>query len=143
MFLDIAWIKEKIPNAAEHIKRKLPSMYHQFKQLADIDITKVPMEIGPTTHYMMGGVRVDGDTQMSDVPGLFAAGEVRGGPARREPAGRQFAFGLLVFGKLRGRVRGEVREGTPRRLGQSAAGGCRSRAAGAGAVRAHRRRAAL
>ena len=57
VFLDIAWIKEKLPNAAEHIKKKLPSMYHQFKQLADIDITKEPMEIGPTTHYMMGGVR--------------------------------------------------------------------------------------
>ena len=58
---------------AEHIKKKLPSMYHQFKQLADIDITKEPMEVGPTTHYMMGGIRVDGDTQMSTVPGLFAA----------------------------------------------------------------------
>ena len=67
VFLDIAWIKEKLPNAAEHIKKKLPSMYHQFKQLGDIDITKEPMEIGPTTHYMMGGVRVDPDTQMSDV----------------------------------------------------------------------------
>src|ERR1700728_4360305 len=66
VFLDIAWIKEKLPNAAEHIKKKLPSMYHQFKQLADIDITKEPMDIGPTTHYMMGGVRVDPDTQMSD-----------------------------------------------------------------------------
>ena len=65
MFLDISWIKEKLPNAAEHIKKKLPSMYHQFKQLADIDITKEPMEVGPTTHYMMGGVRVDADTQMS------------------------------------------------------------------------------
>src|SRR3954465_5427022 len=76
VFLDIAWIKEKLPNAAEVIKKKLPSMYHQFKQLADIDITAEPMEVGPTTHYMMGGVRVDGDTQMSTVPGLFAAGEV-------------------------------------------------------------------
>jgi succinate dehydrogenase / fumarate reductase flavoprotein subunit len=64
VFLDISWIKEKIPNAAEHIKRKLPSMYHQFKQLADIDITKEPMEVGPTTHYIMGGVRVNSDTQM-------------------------------------------------------------------------------
>src|SRR5690348_13555963 len=62
VFLDIAWIKEKISNSAEHIKRKLPSMYHQFMKLADIDITKVPMEVGPTTHYVMGGVRVDGDT---------------------------------------------------------------------------------
>jgi succinate dehydrogenase / fumarate reductase flavoprotein subunit len=75
VFLDIAWIKEKIPNAAEHIKKKLPSMYHQFKQLADIDITKEPMEVGPTTHYIMGGVSVDGESQMSTVPGLFAAGE--------------------------------------------------------------------
>ena len=79
VFLDIAWIKERIPHAAEHIKKKLPSMYHQFKQLADIDITEVPMEVGPTTHYMMGGVRVDPDSQMSDVPGLFAAGECGAG----------------------------------------------------------------
>src|SRR6266852_2000185 len=71
VFLDIAWIKERIPHAAEHIKKKLLSMYHQFKQLADIDITQVPMEVGPTTHYMMGGVRVDPDSQMSaEVPGL-------------------------------------------------------------------------
>src|ERR1700680_831457 len=74
-FLDIAWIKEKLPHAAEHIKRKLPSMYHQFKQLGDIDITKEPMEVGPTTHYMMGGIKVDSDTQLSNVPGLFACGE--------------------------------------------------------------------
>src|SRR6202030_1497527 len=79
VYLDIAWIKTKLPNGAEHIKRKLPSMYHQFKELADLDITKEPMEVGPTTHYMMGGVRVDGDTQMSSVPGLFAAGEVGAG----------------------------------------------------------------
>src|SRR6204780_736590 len=87
VFLDIAWIKEKLPNAAEHIKKKLPSMYHQFKQLGDIDITKDPMEIGPTTHYMMGGVRVDPDTQMSDVAGLFAGGEWGGGCARANPLG--------------------------------------------------------
>src|SRR5215212_1503021 len=67
VFLDIAWIKERIPNAPEHIRRKLPSMYHQFKQLADIDITTTPMEVGPTTHYIMGGVRVDADTQASTV----------------------------------------------------------------------------
>ena len=79
VFLDIAWIKERIPSAAEHIKKKLPSMYHQFKQLADIDITQEPMEVGPTTHYMMGGVKVDADSQMSDVPGLFAAGECAAG----------------------------------------------------------------
>ena len=78
-FLDIAWIKEKIPNAEEHIKKKLPSMYHQFKELAGIDITKEPMEVGPTTHYVMGGIRVDGETQMTAVPGLFAAGECAAG----------------------------------------------------------------
>ncbi|MEJ7606161.1 MAG: FAD-binding protein [Bryobacteraceae bacterium] len=69
VYLDIAWIKDRIKDGSEHIKRKLPSMYHQFKQLAEIDITQVPMEVGPTTHYMMGGVRVDGDTQASTVPG--------------------------------------------------------------------------
>src|SRR5438067_7154664 len=74
VYLDISWIKSRMSNAAEHIKKKLPSMYHQFKQLADIDITREPMEVGPTTHYIMGGVRVDADTQMSTVPGLFAAG---------------------------------------------------------------------
>jgi succinate dehydrogenase / fumarate reductase flavoprotein subunit len=102
VFLDIAWIKEKIPNAAEHIKRKLPSMYHQFKQLADIDITKVPMEIGPTTHYVMGGVRVDGDTQMSDVAGLFAAGECAAGLHGANRLGGNSLSDLLVFGKLAG-----------------------------------------
>src|SRR5207237_8338788 len=74
VFLDISWIKARLPNAEEHIRKKLPSMYHQFKQLADIDITKEPMEIGPTTHYIMGGVRVDGESEMATVPGLFAAG---------------------------------------------------------------------
>src|ERR671927_51891 len=70
VFLDIAWIKQRLPKADEHIKRKLPSMYHQFKQLADLDITKEPMEVGPTTHYIMGGIRVDPDTQESSIPGL-------------------------------------------------------------------------
>src|SRR5215475_5122436 len=101
-FLDIAWIREKIPNGAEHIKKKLPSMYHQFKQLADIDITEVPMEIGPTTHYMMGGVRVDGDTQMSDVPGLFAAGECGAGLHGANRLGGNSLSDLLVFGKRAG-----------------------------------------
>src|SRR5947209_6085256 len=67
VFLDISWIRSKLSNSEEHIKKKLPSMYHQFKQLADIDITREPMEVGPTTHYVMGGDRVDGDTQMSTV----------------------------------------------------------------------------
>src|SRR5213080_4818902 len=75
VYLDISWIKKKIANAPEHIKRKLPSMYHQFKELGDIDITTEPMEVGPTTHYIMGGILVDADTQMSSIPGLFAAGE--------------------------------------------------------------------
>jgi succinate dehydrogenase / fumarate reductase, flavoprotein subunit len=102
VFLDIAWIKERIPNAAEHIKRKLPSMYHQFKQLADIDITQEPMEVGPTTHYMMGGVRVDPDSQMSDVPGLFAAGECGAGLHGANRLGGNSLSDLLVFGRRGG-----------------------------------------
>src|SRR5215469_7474934 len=102
VFLDIAWIKSKIPNAAEHIKRKLPSMYHQFKQLADIDITQEPMEVGPTTHYMMGGVRVDADSQMSDVPGLFAAGECAAGINGANRLGGNSLSDLLVFGQRAG-----------------------------------------
>ncbi len=102
VFLDIAWIKEKIPNAAEHIKRKLPSMYHQFKQLADLDITREPMEIGPTTHYIMGGIRVNGDTQMSNVPGLFAAGEAAAGLHGANRLGGNSLSDLIVFGKRAG-----------------------------------------
>jgi succinate dehydrogenase / fumarate reductase flavoprotein subunit len=102
VFLDIAWIKEKLPNAAEHIKKKLPSMYHQFKQLADIDITQVPMEVGPTTHYMMGGIHVDGDTQMTSVPGLFAAGECAAGLHGANRLGGNSLSDLLVFGKRAG-----------------------------------------
>jgi len=102
VFLDIAWIKEKIPKAAEHIKKKLPSMYHQFKQMADIDITTTPMEIGPTTHYVMGGVRVDGDTQMSTLPGLFAAGEAAAGLHGANRLGGNSLSDLLVFGKRAG-----------------------------------------
>src|SRR6202451_2863623 len=102
VFLDIAWIKEKLPNAAEHIKKKLPSMYHQFKQLGDVDITKEPMEIGPPMHYMMGGVRVDFDTQMSDVEGLFAAGECGAGLHGANRLGGNSLSDLLVFGKRAG-----------------------------------------
>jgi succinate dehydrogenase / fumarate reductase flavoprotein subunit len=107
VFLDIAWIKERMPKAAEHIKRKLPSMYHQFKQLAEIDITKEPMEVGPTTHYMMGGVRVDGDSQMSTVPGLFAAGEVAAGLHGANRLGGNSLSDLLVFGKRAGEFAAE------------------------------------
>jgi succinate dehydrogenase / fumarate reductase flavoprotein subunit len=102
VFLDISWIKEKLPNAAEHIKKKLPSMYHQFKQLADIDITKEPMEIGPTTHYMMGGVEVDAESQMSTVPGLFAAGECGAGLHGANRLGGNSLSDLVVFGKRAG-----------------------------------------
>ncbi len=102
VFLDIAWIKEKIPNAVEHIKRKLPSMYHQFMQLADLDITQEPMEIGPTTHYTMGGIRVNGDTQMSNVPGLFAAGECAAGLHGANRLGGNSLSDLIVFGKRAG-----------------------------------------
>jgi succinate dehydrogenase / fumarate reductase, flavoprotein subunit len=102
VFLDIAWIKNRVPNGAELIKKKLPSMYHQFKQLADIDITQIPMEVGPTTHYMMGGVRVDPDTQMSDVPGLFAAGECAAGLHGANRLGGNSLSDLLVFGKRAG-----------------------------------------
>src|ERR1043166_7432424 len=102
VFLDISWVKEKISNSEDYIKRKLPSMYHQFKQLADIDITKEPMEIGPTTHYMMGGVRVDADSQMSDVPGLFAAGECGAGLHGANRLGGNSLSDLLVFGKRAG-----------------------------------------
>jgi succinate dehydrogenase / fumarate reductase flavoprotein subunit len=101
-FLDIAWIAERLPNAEEHIKKKLPSMYHQFKHLANVDITREAMEVGPTTHYAMGGVRVDADTQMSRVPGLFAAGEVAAGLHGANRLGGNSLSDLLVFGKLAG-----------------------------------------
>ncbi|CAG0982102.1 succinate dehydrogenase / fumarate reductase, flavoprotein subunit [Phycisphaerales bacterium] len=102
VFLDIAWIKEKLPKAAEHIKKKLPSMYHQFKELANVDITQEAMEVGPTTHYVMGGVRVDGVTQMSTVPGLFAAGEVAAGLHGANRLGGNSLSDLVVFGKRAG-----------------------------------------
>ena len=106
VFLDIAWIKERIPNAPEHIKRKLPSMYHQFKQLADVDITETPMEVGPTMHYTMGGVRVDPDSQMSEVPGLFAAGECAAGLHGANRLGGNSLSDLLVFGQRAGEYAG-------------------------------------
>ena len=102
VFLDIAWIKEKLSNAEEHIKRKLPSMYHQFKELADLDITKEAMEVGPTTHYVMGGIRVDADTQMSTIPGLFAAGECASGINGANRLGGNSLSDLIVFGKRAG-----------------------------------------
>jgi succinate dehydrogenase / fumarate reductase flavoprotein subunit len=107
VFLDIAWIKAKLPNSADHIKRKLPSMYHQFKQLADLDITAVPMEVGPTTHYTMGGIRVEGDTQMSTLPGLFAAGEAAAGLHGANRLGGNSLSDLIVFGKRAGEYAAE------------------------------------
>jgi succinate dehydrogenase / fumarate reductase flavoprotein subunit len=102
VFLDISWIQRRLPNAREHIIRKLPSMYHQFKQLADIDITTTPMEVGPTTHYIMGGIRVDGETQSSTVPGLYAAGECAAGLHGANRLGGNSLSDLLVFGKRAG-----------------------------------------
>jgi succinate dehydrogenase / fumarate reductase flavoprotein subunit len=102
VFLDISWIKEKLKNAEAHIKKKLPSMHHQFMQLADIDITKQPMEVGPTTHYIMGGIKVDADTQMSSIPGLFAAGECAAGIHGANRLGGNSLSDLLVFGKRAG-----------------------------------------
>jgi succinate dehydrogenase / fumarate reductase flavoprotein subunit len=102
VFLDISWIKEKIPDSAGHIKKKLPSMYHQFMQLANLDITKEPMEVGPTTHYAMGGIRVNGETQATNVPGLFAAGECAAGLHGANRLGGNSLSDLLVFGKRAG-----------------------------------------
>jgi succinate dehydrogenase / fumarate reductase, flavoprotein subunit len=102
VYLDISWIKQRLPDARKHIIKKLPSMYHQFKELADIDITTTPMEIGPTTHYIMGGIRVDGDSQMSTLPGLFAAGECAAGLHGANRLGGNSLSDLLVFGKRAG-----------------------------------------
>jgi succinate dehydrogenase / fumarate reductase flavoprotein subunit len=97
VYLDIASRR-----SAEEIKRKLPSMYHQFKELADVDITAQAMEVGPTCHYMMGGVRVDPETQESTVSGLFAAGEVAGGMHGANRLGGNSLSDLLVFGMRAG-----------------------------------------
>ena len=97
VFLDIASRRDP-----EFIKRKLPSMYHQFKELAGVDITSEPMEVGPTLHYFMGGIRVDADTQQSTVPGLFAAGECTGGMHGANRLGGNSLSDLLVFGHLAG-----------------------------------------
>jgi succinate dehydrogenase / fumarate reductase, flavoprotein subunit len=87
---------------AEYVKKKLPSMYHQFRELADVDITKGPMEVGPTCHYMMGGIRVDAETAESNVPGLFAAGEAAAGLHGANRLGGNSLSDLLVFGRRAG-----------------------------------------
>ena len=96
VYLDISYLP------ADHVRRKLPSMYEQFKELADVDITTGPMEVGPTTHYMMGGVRVDAETGATTVPGLFAAGEVSGGMHGANRLGGNSLSDLLVFGQRTG-----------------------------------------
>jgi succinate dehydrogenase / fumarate reductase, flavoprotein subunit len=113
VYLDISWIKEKISDAPGHIKKKLPSMYHQFKELAGVDITKEPMEVGPTTHYIMGGVRVDADSQMTSVPGLFAAGECAAGLHGANRLGGNSLSDLLVFGKRAGEYAAKYVKETP------------------------------
>ena len=100
-FLDIS---HKPP---EYVKRKLPSMYHQFKELADVDITKGPMEVGPTCHYVMGGIRVEAETGQSSVPGLFAAGEAAAGLHGANRLGGNSLSDLLVFGRRAGLAAGE------------------------------------
>src|ERR687888_2079397 len=102
VFLDIASRR-----SAADIERKLPGMYHQFRQLADVDITKEPMEIGPTCHYVMGGVRVDPETQAATVPGLYAAGEVAGGMHGSNRLGGNSLSDLLVFGRRAGAAAGQ------------------------------------
>ena len=100
-FLDISH------KPAEYVKRKLPSMYHQFKELADVDITKGPMEVGPTCHYVMGGIRVDAETGQSSLPGLFAAGEAAGGLHGANRLGGNSLSDLLVFGRRAGLAAGQ------------------------------------
>ncbi|MBI2823788.1 MAG: fumarate reductase/succinate dehydrogenase flavoprotein subunit [Planctomycetia bacterium] len=97
----------------EAIKKKLPGMYHQFKELADVDITAEPMEVGPTCHYMMGGVRVDAETQESTLPGLYAAGEVAGGMHGANRLGGNSLSDLLVFGKRAGEFAAHEARGRP------------------------------
>jgi len=103
VFLDVASRRDP-----DYIKRKLPGMYHQFKELAGVDITKEPMEIGPTTHYVMGGVKVDAETQESTLPGLFAAGEVAGGMHGANRLGGNSLSDLLVFGRRAGAAAAEA-----------------------------------
>jgi succinate dehydrogenase / fumarate reductase, flavoprotein subunit len=98
---------------AEYVKKKLPSMYHQFKELADVDITKGPMEVGPTCHYMMGGIRVDAETAQSTIPGLFAAGEAAAGLHGSNRLGGNSLSDLLVFGRRAGLAAAEHAKRAP------------------------------
>jgi succinate dehydrogenase / fumarate reductase, flavoprotein subunit len=107
VYLDISY------QPAERVKKKLPSMYHQFKDLADVDITKTKMEVGPTMHYIMGGIRVHADDGMTSVPGLFAAGECSGGMHGANRLGGNSLSDLIVFGKVAGRGASEYVEKMP------------------------------
>src|SRR4029078_10449893 len=106
-FLDISYLP------AERVKKKLPSMYPQFMERADVDITAQPMEVGPTTHYMMGGMRVDPDTEQTTVPGLFAAGEAAAGLHGANRLGGNSLSDLVVFGKGAGGDGGKFCKGKP------------------------------
>jgi succinate dehydrogenase / fumarate reductase flavoprotein subunit len=107
VYLDISYLP------ADHVRRKLPSMYEQFKELADVDITKGPMEVGPTTHYVMGGIRVDAETQATTVGGLYAAGEVAGGMHGANRLGGNSLSDLLVFGARAGAAAAARAAGQP------------------------------
>ncbi|HEX8024895.1 MAG TPA: FAD-binding protein, partial [Candidatus Limnocylindrales bacterium] len=107
VFLDISYLPP------DHVRRKLPSMYDQFKELADVDITKGPMEVGPTTHYVMGGIRVDAETGAATVPGLFAAGESSGGMHGSNRLGGNSLSDLLVFGARTGEGAAAYAAGKP------------------------------
>ncbi len=127
IYLDIASRR-----SAEFIRKRLPSMYHQFKELADVDITAEPMEIGPTCHYVMGGIEVDADTQESAVTGLYAVGECSGGMHGSNRLGGNSLGDLLVFGKRAG----EAASAYTARAGRGAAPGRRGRRPGRAAERA-------
>ena len=133
VFLDVS---SRLP--AEVIRRQLPSMYHQFKELADVDITAEPMEVGPTCHYVMGGVEVDPDTAAAArVPGLFAAGEAAGGMHGSNRLGGNSLSDLLVFGRRAGLGAADVRR---RRWASGARGGRRRRRRRRGRGRSRRSR---
>ena len=127
VFLDISYLP------ADHVRRKLPSMYEQFKELADVDITRGPMEVGPTTHYVMGGIRVDAETGATTTPGLYAAGEVAAGMHGANRLGGNSLSDLLVFGARAGaaaarRAADQAGRGVP---GSGPDPGCQRRARGA------------
>jgi succinate dehydrogenase / fumarate reductase flavoprotein subunit len=125
-FLDIASRRD-----ADYIRRRLPSMYHQFKELAEVDITKEPMEVGPTCHYVMGGVEVDPDTGAARTPGLFAAGECSGGMHGSNRLGGNSLSDLLVFGRRAGASAAEYaagRKATPPKVTDEALAAARTEA---------------